>query len=1548
MARIMFPTVLLLIGSLCFANESLLDELVQNPKLADDIKAAKVLELRRLPGGEWRAPELYTQVKDVMRHLSQSSLVDPNLKFEVFLASTAEIDVHIHQIYEVEGIKLYHIVVSKGFVDMLLGDPVYSAKLGPEMTRELKSNARHCLAGVLAHEIGHAVNGDMEDERKTTMLYRELAADEFGVRLSHSAGYRHDALVIVLKAFGIIFGDQDLRSLISQYLSAHPKPRFRIAALMELVNTLSDSQDARKELGFAEKEAVKRRGGKLSIGKNKTSKNASSAFKKKTGSPKYQEMEFSKKAFFLEQYLLASRNYQGAGAVKRTVVLIVGEYKKLLSEVTNAQQESLLIESLFRFEKGLGDVADKNHQDPDKNVKGALHSLKKVIVRHQVKRLKRDFGETITHENVARWVQEIDCRYLYGELTKIILQSANVAEVESTLALLRNHSEAFSERFRYPSGYSSHTSKDISYRVYEAAAIRVLALTQDLSVTMDFMQANFPLEKNSDGVSVFPGMHRVWAGLLRYSLSHRGIKLAKALERLESAKTAKDGVYALMLSKYRSETTLEYLRGRGVLPVGSRNDIIAFGLGYGIGHRPQAHLDSLHENVRFALRVLDHSGIDYLLNDMVKRHYTSEEAFEVLRSRYPESNGLWAQIEKLDSYPSRKRQLDLQTHFNRIFDVIGRTSTISTEQKRQLREQIAEVYSDAGEVLSRNVERVLIAFASTPYISVFDDNNERRLQKPAFPHVLARVVRSIDVERRYDILKLMLLADMQRTHEAYGQSFISQEEAIRKTLERAVSEGKISEQIVADYMRVFKEFSRQLEQVMAHPNNMPADKFFLNRRKLGLMTILLREGRVDLRNNAPESLLQPLRAILGLNQDSLSSFEHSKDYITAFLSWDKATTTKYMDRAENVKANIKFTNISRIVELVCRFEGVWELHDSQRLRDSFSNTTVVEHLHWRNKGSVRVGKAGFSMYIDQKALVSEELARKLIPVPESFWEMAYAEDRDLRHSDIMNGMIEHVLKGDLVNYELLRATKTRDPIEALIHTIGYFSRLDQSQLQEVNRKLMYTLFTRALRLVRCKTDMDAFVVTLSLYYQSREVYADQAKELFTKESTQIFNFMNTRYRNAFFNELIEVMEKHESWQDAPRSLRNRWSYFLSWIARNAFARVKHYHGTEPWIFRFWIMQSVVYPYLKSTGWYQNLLAAIEKGSRELLTKVMLDRRLHDRRFETDSFFRKLSENTPYSEALDRVIANYILSGKFASGKVRRDLFETTEKTVHRRTGFGLIGDGDRSDKSERNMAVNLVKSIRSLNLRYDVYKHIMEKYGPPKMQWHKKLVAYVNLAIAYSAAKEIWGEETLERLAQAKSVVEAWRIREEAWRKGASQRASAQNTSREKANYLLTDLKEKHDVIENPFAGEIGRVFREGSRHRNQLIEDFAKSRSTTFAKLNELDKIKSENTESPYHSTVKVLFEVLDEYSARLKPVQLAEFALYLAFLKERVSPEIEGRIQKIAKGTFAREKAIKQQGLQMNLTEVRFLFNETHPEDRLLAFRAMYVGRISEEKSG
>ena len=327
---------------------SLLEKRLEDPEIAESLKNARAQTSKSLSGGVFFAPEVHHQLQSILARFQKTSLVSPDLLFDVYLSSTPSVAVWIKS-YSLEGIpdsqalKAYGLIVSKGVLDLLSNEQNLK-KYGVEDVQKIVENSEGLLAAVIAHELGHIGNTSSLGQ-----ITAELDADEFAVRLLAEAGYNPHCMSDWLSVLDRIQSVKHLEDLLRSVLDSHPKPRFRMAHLAELTQDFANSHRARIDLDAEDETSLEWRRKSLRRSKIESPSRASAdGIRKQLKSPDFKDRDLRQKLSFIDQYLVVHRS-QDTDRNSRAGVLLAKEYLSLIRACDSLDCLNQVLQSFNRF-----------------------------------------------------------------------------------------------------------------------------------------------------------------------------------------------------------------------------------------------------------------------------------------------------------------------------------------------------------------------------------------------------------------------------------------------------------------------------------------------------------------------------------------------------------------------------------------------------------------------------------------------------------------------------------------------------------------------------------------------------------------------------------------------------------------------------------------------------------------------------------------------------------------------------------------------------------------------------------------------------------------------------------------------------------------------------------------------------------------------------------------------------------------------------------------------------------------------------------------------
>lgn len=494
---------------------------------------------------------------------------------------------------------------------------------------------------------------------------------------------------------------------------------------------------------------------------------------------------------------------------------------------------------------------------------------------------------------------------------------------------------------------------------------------------------------------------------------------------------------------------------------------------------------------------------------------------------------------------------------------------------------------------------------------------------------------------------------------------------------------------------------------------------------------------------------------------------------------------------------------------------------------------------------------------------------------------------------------------------------SKDPIEALLGAIGFANgHLDKTKEESLIRT-QFLMFSRAISLVKTEQQMKDFSVYLNLFLSTGKFNSDFMIEAMKGDFSKFSDMTSLRYRQLFFDSYIEKMDYFKAWEGNKRSMKN--AFYEMMISRVESFAVHSTHFLSGYGYKTWYLKLIDYfqvvnkNFLTKTEMSKALKKKIDRTARGILTKLYDRRSQSVGRLSAEEQIKHLRGSIAWSVHFDELIERFIEQKKFP----KNSMFDFTY----------------------RDTAMKWAKEIRSPAVRDKAYRKILNTYGSPSMGLISRAKLGFALFSNYQKVKEVFKEKTLEEMRGASSDLDRLGILHKAWKDYAGEKAAKAGISEAEVMLRLKNLKDAFDKLQHPIYGEISEIFPEGSRFRDNLLEEHASRTPMNFEEIMFVEGKKSYNTESPLHKFSKAAFEMLDEVITKLSPKMQAEMALYLAGARTEIDREVHIAFKSILFKGKNRSAALKRHGVYSNLEDLRELFMQTHPEERLVAFRALFV---------
>jgi len=1567
-------------------DEDFLRDRAGKEAIKEALKKAKKKQYQSLPGGVYRAPKIYAQLKKVIRAFKKTKLVDADSVYDVFIASAPEVNAWVAPVNEVSSVKAFHVVVTYGLIEAIC--KYSSCSDNPEDT-EIKPASLPLLAGVLAHEFGHIQHQDLEkfDKRATAGVHFEFDADYFAAELLYQAGYDPVAMIDVLKLLQSLHDNKSLAHLVHSMLDEHPKSSYRIANIEPIVGILSSSEriadgESTSEVGpkVYNQESIDR------SGPEHATRTSYKGLQKFLGSREYQSANFSSRLRLLETFSSFKNNQTMAHRLYTTQVQA---YSTLLKDVKDVYQLDQLMASLNRFQGELGQYNRVTSERKHSSVKTALRELKQKIIEQQVQ--YGGFGD-LTTKNLLDWSRDLDREIVLGVLNKIVSKTDSVDGLNNIIDFILTYKNNLVSRMKWYRDSDHARVRNPYYRLLASICTRNLSMTMNWEETLDFYHGLSPLLRDDPGNGrSFDYIH---ASMTLYTLTHENVKFGSFLERMKKPRTAQDRSYSTMLKQRKDfiSELLLYHRGLGRQP-----DPSSKFFSYNIGKRFRGVEDIDADTVLLLYRSLNPAAVSIVFNDLAKKFYTLEESLQFVMSKSTHSD-FWDRhkLEILKRNP-QKHQRELQTQIKKIettlhemkvegFEVLHLNYTLKEAIKiisKSLPRSLLEQWEGAGPVLlkrfakkkslplgEQNAKILSLLRQQSGFeevVSYIDDINSKLSRvtpnpvakelsvlraeahsqiknniiqvSNAFtnssglhegvhffgvtraPQISQKWINLLDIDERIAYFDALLQSSAQRYIYKSGKDFIQSYVVYEEAIDEMVSEGTLTELAKEEYLNVLTELNIYIDKFLSEEITELSEEFFNNQRRLRSMTELIGPMYTDFNQHLTEEAFKALQDVTGLYGARLSAPDSAMSIVNRLIGVDKAEIRGYLENPkENSRISNRFESIGNIAKVVMKYEGMpKELYtsdlDAMSLKLSLVRDVFDPMIPRKN---LRTSGTYIHFDLDYEQLIGKETAFKVMRFGPGFTEYAERKDSTSKSLKLLSYSYSQALV-ELWPIRLIGAVSETDPQMSLTHILNHIGNSDI--VNEETTRFFYSMLTRSIETVKTKEQMNFFVSVLSSYLYSHDIGLENGLEILSASLEDLVDFSSLRYREQFYDRLVDKIEKYQSWegqQGLPsqkfKDFKSRVLVYLdkvSYVYLNASILKKQ---DAPRLFNIWFLRNTLFPELVSSGVYIRFWTKVREGISRAYTKNLVSKNGIAGPIKRQDFMIRAQGNTPWSEGLDNSISEYVRAGDFGSKVL--------------------------SHRKRREIAIELTAAVRSLKLRAELYEFVLAQYGEPKYGLIDRVKGKWNLYKAYKDAEVIWTKEVIEELEKSQTIFEAFKITEKAWESFAKKRCTEAGISRTQAYAKLQVLYTRKQKVESPYGGEVEQVFQEGSRHRDDFLERHAKKRNMNYEQIQMLNEFKSKNALTPYHRIAKAMFEVLDEYISRLTPSERVKTALYLAGFDKQLDEGVEFKLRTLFYSNGRRKKALKNRGFYFTIQEIKTLFQESHADEQALAFRSLFTG--------
>ncbi|MEQ1874997.1 MAG: AarF/UbiB family protein [Bdellovibrionia bacterium] len=1432
-----------------------------------------------------------------------------------------------------DSVRAFNIVIPKGLFD-LLTDPVSVERLvAMGVSREFFANSEGMIAALIAHEAAHIATGDHETNITTTQVHKEYRADEFALRILFESGYLPESFVQIMTVMDFIQRDRTTEQVIAEQTNSHPKPRFRIANVTELTNTLRDRQRARVEFGLTpDRYPAPRAQAIVRTADERTSRTSAEGLRVQLGSARYLNLSLREKLTYLKEYLTLSNSSRGrasSAADRMSVVAIAAEFKNLLGTAEDLDTISQIIDNLKEFEES-AKGAIVTDEKPEANSKKALNELKGEI-SNRINTLVETGTGKLSVENMKKWAPQIDRRVLLGQVMNIARNSSSLAELKELANALQDAKSSLYSKIYFG---TEREHRKTGNEVYERIAVRALYLTGNMSQVLDFLQETVKITTADQAYgkanTKIEGLDYILAGLTLAALQKGDVVFGDFNERLDNPRSPKDRIWSMLLPSERENTGKVYAARRGQAPGGE--GIPSYGRGRPLNAKAWPTPDLLV----FLNRSLPQEAVKGILAEIINRPYSPVDILNSLVERGQEKE-FWRSV------LGQRRALgliDVNVDFESALKAVAvaaekhRAGSIAAEvlAPRGLNKlndthspvsaDLNNMYRSAGAMRSARVQDVLELALRNHSFKAYQTETGRaaptQVADPVLDSQNLSKIRPRDRVAVYERLAHSQLLDASKKAATGFESWRTNVESVLTTL---VREGALPETAKNDYMTTLDRAANGVKSAETSNGKLSAD-FYAARRTLFFMNKVLSTTVKPLEELLPKETFEKLMLLDGSSNEGTrySAAYQGVQLVNNLMVTDRNMIVDYLQNpTPNHRALEVFALAGSLARLAARFEGLADLQASANIEALSVASTLTKFVTFpQYVRPMRLRSNTYDTEPDYTVLVSEAEQKILTALPESFWEVANRPRGQVQTSSAQNIYVGMALES-LWALHLERAVSATDPIEALVHTISFMTSTNGNSNEEVTRTY-YALLTRSLNLVTTQAEMKTFISYFG-HYLAKAKLGDRVLEFLNADIKKLGDVSAMRYREHFYDALVRKLTSTQSWAGLEGTISGTKDHILIKIARYFAAKAEQYAqgtnllGDAALPFRLWVIRGTVGQALTKSRFYQKFMSRMVQSTARYLTKTVLNDGEELEGLKINKLFEVLRSNTPWSLALDEAIEQHIKEGAL-----------------------------DKWTKNgERKAVVNLLQNIRSMEVRSRAYEFVLKKYSWPSAGPFKRLGNQIDFWKAAYAASSIWTRAVLERLRSAETMYERWSITEQAWQEHAAERANRSNMSRVEAWGLLVKVNSALNQMESPITGEISNLFPEGSRHRDEFLEKYAKTHAMDFEQLKQLEKFKSQNQESPYHVIGKTMFELLDEYTSRLTPMERAQLTLYLAGFEKSVSPELNEKIKDIIYGGGNRGSAAKERGYRFSIREIRQFLTEPHPEERLAAYRAMFVGKAS-----
>lgn len=1461
-------------------------------------------------------------MKRILERFQATRLVSDDYVFNPMLASSPAVNAGVRPEQSIKDLKVIDIQIFKGLLDLFSDTPFAREILGPQEAARIAAMGEDVLAAVLAHEMGHIVNGDLDRlHEQTTRVHWERGADEFGVRLLAEAGYRPRAMVDLFECLGVLRQARDTpRGQLFAILADHPKPKFRIAGVIELVRTLETTEAARKEFKLSDRTGLVRQRKPRPLDRNgqeRTSRTAVERFSAHLDAQTYLERPLEEKLKFLERYFVTAR---GDDASPEAIVRGLRAYQDLISESVGWHDLDAITESVRNFYRGTArPLANHDTKLDRQNVRKALASLRNRLTTVRLDILKQQHPEGLCAANLAAWAPNIDKSVVVGVLNAEIAQAK---DVNAVIRIIRAFDICAPQlRPLFPDA-SAEEAAEAS--LFAGAIRRGLHLTNNLDEGLNLVQELCRIDRDRNYGFTMKFAPEIFAEFIFYALMNEDVEFGDFNQRMSAPRTAEDRALAIVMNSRETQlkTFAHYQTKRGKTV---NLDLLKGRAAYGAGHADVAHGKITSDHVRLLSRLLSSlEEVNAVLSELFERRCSMGHAIDMVARAAPERANTWNALRpQLLAHHDARRGDDFVSQLHRVAESLLTQRVVDDpELLARLRKDIAEAARRSDELHFDHIQalcKTILSLESAPNA----DKKARadNLHRPdPIPRLSVAQAADIPYAHRLGFFDGVARLDEERRARRLGGAFIAVRGELKEILDRMAKEDDIETGVVDEFMSAYDALATDLEGFLSGRSETLPESYFRSRRQLWLMWRVLENGSAIEKNITARVRDAIWPAIFAMQRTTAAWEVRTPFYALVANSFTNVERYLTDPTPENL-SKLSIGLAGDLAQRIAYYEGLGRIDSAADLfgftSPAFAARTVL------HRAQAQRGNSTPFLDLVPMASAQESTLVTLGPAFQRVLAKHMSRKRSRTLPELVhNDLIEHAWP--LVAH---RALTDPDPIRALAYSLWVIGRSDATE--EVVTQFHYTMLMRALEQVKTKDEMETYCGMLAMFLRSSKFSKFDLESLAKASPEDLVRLNQLRYREGFYNRLATRLNEFDAWSQHRRMGESIGPRFMTKVGNSLFASAERYGSLRPAdspgcppLYRIKLLRDLVFGPLLDKPWVVDGVRDLKRKGAELYTRALIAQGFDTGDSTTKETFEALQGSTLSSAEVDRAIAEHVRAGQFE--------------------GLHLL------PAQTRRIAVELTGQIKSPDLRAKVYADVLKQHGPLRVGPLQRIQDNIALYRAYRKAEEIWTREVLEQLKGAQSDLERLKITEAAWEEHAARRATKRGMDKMTAYRLLRDplahkgLYEALLQVECPGAREVQGLFREGTRHRDAFLEAQLKAGSHDVEGLLRFEAFKSYRTETPYHKLMKATLELSDEAVSRLPAETQADVVLFLSGVNPAVSASTNEDLKGRVRSSRNRTRALGKIGGRAGLTDVKRLIGEAHPEERFVAFQTMLSNGI------